>query len=333
MIERVASRAVEVAGVGFGRGAGVLGSAVEMPVRMLTTSRRVDPDVGRLGPLPFAEARHLPAPDGGHLFTLTHGTGAPVLFVHGIATTSRIWTKQFRDLPTTGIRAVAFDQRGHGGSPAGPGASLDHLADDVRTVVEAGDLQGALAVGHSTGGMALLAFAVRHPEVAAARLRGIVLVSTAARLGLAHVPMLDRAFLPFASGFVRSGAWARSDWSRLMARLAFGRDPVRSQVELVRVLLASAPEATVAAAARALATFDCTEHLGRVGLPVLVVNGTADLCVTPGDARRLARGLPDARLELVAGAGHMLMLERADRLAELLRAFARDVGIAADVAA
>jgi pimeloyl-ACP methyl ester carboxylesterase len=104
-------------------------------------------------------------------------------------------------------------------------------------------------------------------------------------------------------------------------------------VELVRVLLASAPEATVAAAARALATFDCTEHLGRVGLPVLVVNGTADLCVTPGDARRLARGLPDARLELVAGAGHMLMLERADRLADLLRAFARDVGIAADVAA
>jgi 3-oxoadipate enol-lactonase len=55
--------------------------------------------------------------------------------------------------------------------------------------------------------------------------------------------------------------------------------------------------------------------------------------VTPGDARRLARGLPDARLELVAGAGHMLMLERADRLADLLRAFARDVGIAADVAA
>jgi pimeloyl-ACP methyl ester carboxylesterase len=181
--------------------------------------------------------------------------------------------------------------------------------------------------------MALLAFAARHPDVAATHLRGIVLVSTAARLGLAHVPMLDRAFLPFASGFVRSGAWARSDWSRLMARLAFGRDPAASQVELVRVLLASAPEATVAAAARALATFDCTEHLGRVGLPVLVVNGTADLCVTPGDARRLARGLPDARLELVAGAGHMLMLERADRLADLLRAFARDVGIAADVAA
>lgn len=328
------ARAVEVAGVGVGRGAGLLGTVVDVPVRMLTgTARRVDPDVGRLGPLPYDEARHLPTSGGGHLFTVRRGAGSPVLFVHGIAMTARIWTKQFRDLPPAGLEAVAFDQRGHGGSAAGPDATLDDLADDVRTVVEGSDLRGAIAVGHSTGGMALLAFAARHPDVAAARLRGLVVLSSAARLGLAHVPLLDRALVPFASGVVRAGARSRSDWSRVMARVAFGRDPSPSQVELVRVLLASAPEPTVTAALRALATFDCTDRLARVALPVLVVNGSADLCVTPGDARRLARGLPSARLEIVPGAGHMLMLERAERLAGLLADFGRTLGAARDAAA
>ena len=52
-------------------------------------------------------------------------------------------------------------------------------------------------------------------------------------------------------------------------------------------------------------------------MPALVVDGTADLLTTPRDARRLARGLAGARLELVPGAGHMLMLERAERFGAL----------------
>ena len=61
--------------------------------------------------------------------------------------------------------------------------------------------------------------------------------------------------------------------------------------------------------------------------------GTADLVTTVRDARRLVRGLADARLELVPGAGHMLMLERAERLGALLSGFARELGVAAGLAA
>lgn len=328
-------RGVELVGQGAGRGAALLGSALSLPGHVLAGggSRR-DPDVGRLGPLPFDEARHLLATDGGHLFTTAHGRGPAFLFVHGFAMTSRVWTKQFRDLPHAGIRTIAFDHRGHGASTA-PMAdtSVDNLADDVRVVVEGLDLRDAVVVGHSMGGMALLAFAVRYPEVAAARLRGMVLVSTAARLGVAQIPLLGRALVPFAAGFVRSGTWSRSDWSGVAARLLFGRDPVPSQVDLARAMLASARDETVVGCARALASFDLTGHLGRVAVPTLVVNGTADLLTTPGDARRLARAIPDARLELVAGAGHMVMLEQAERLGALLCGFAREHGVAAGLAA
>ncbi len=328
-------RGFELAGRGVGRGTALVGTAWRFPGQVLSVGgRHRDADVGRLGVLPTDSARHLPAPDGGHLFTAAHGEGPTFLFVHGFAMTSRVWTKQFRDLPRAGIRTVAFDHRGHGGSTAPMDeTSIDNLADDVRVVIEGLDLRDAVVVGHSMGGMALLAFVVRYPEVAAARLRGMVLVSTGARLGLASVPFLPQAIVPFTTGFVRSGAWARSDWSRIAARLLFGKDAVPSQVELARVLLASAREETVVGCARALTSFDVSGQLGRVTVPTLVVNGTADLLTTPGDARQLARGIPGARLELLPGAGHMVMLEQAERFGALLCGFARELGVAVGLAA
>jgi len=333
----------ELLGRGVGLGAGALAAALRFPEHLLATgNRQPDPDIGRLGPVRFDEARHLlvgdgRVPDGGSLFTVSHGHGPAFLFVHGLGVTSRIWTKQFRMLPPAGIRTVAFDHRGHGASTAiatgrGPD-SIDELADDVRAVIEDLDLRDLVIVGHSMGGMALLAFAVRHPDVLAARVRGIVLMSTAARLDLHRVPLVPASMAAFAAGFVRSGAWSRTDWSTLAARTMFGRDAVPSQIELVRVLLATAAEDTVVACADAVAHFDVERRLGEITVPALVVVGTADLVTTVRDARRLTRGLADARLELVPGAGHMLMLERAERLGALLSGFARDLGVAAGLAA
>jgi 3-oxoadipate enol-lactonase len=333
----------ELLGRGAGLGAGALAAALRLPEHLLASgNRRPDPDIGQLGPVRFDEARHLllgngPTPDGGSLFTVSHGHGPAFLFVHGLGVTSRIWTKQFRMLPPAGIRTVAFDHRGHGAStavPTGTGPdSIDQLADDVRTVIEDLDLRDLVVVGHSMGGMALLAFALRHPDVLAARVRGIVLMSTAACLDLHRIPLVPASMAAFAAGFVRSGAWSRSDWSTLAARTMFGRDAVPSQIELVRVLLATAAEDTVVACADAIAHFDVGRRLGEISVPALVVVGTADLVTTVRDARRIARGLVDARLELVPGAGHMLMLERAERIGALLSGFARDLGVAAGLAA
>lgn len=328
-------RGLEGAGWLVGRGAARLASAARVPGQLLARGApRADPDVGRLGVLPFDEARRLPAPDGGDLFTTTHGDGPSFVFVHGFAVTSRIWTKQFRDLPAAGARVLAFDHRGHGAStPAFAGAEIESLADDLRVVLEGLDVRDGVLVGHAMGGMALLSFAVRHPEVLVRRVRGLVLVSTTARLRIATIPLARRVLLPFVAGFVHSGACARSDWSRLAARVFFGPDPFPSQVELVRALLASARMETLIGAMAAMAGFDGRRYLASVDIPTLVVTGTADLITTPGEARRLARGLPDARLELVPGAGHMIMLERAETLDALLCSFARDLGIAVGLAA
>ena len=103
----------ELVGRGVGLGAGALAAALRFPEHLIASgTRRPDPDIGRLGPLRFDEARHLPLPDGGSLFTVSHGHGPAFLFVHGLGMTSRVWTKQFRMLPPAGIRTAAFDHRG-----------------------------------------------------------------------------------------------------------------------------------------------------------------------------------------------------------------------------
>ena len=319
---RLAPAVLERTGHGVGRVAGVAAAAVRVPTTLLARDGVADPDVGRLGPLPFDGARRLPAPDGGDLFTVSHGTGPTFVFVHGLLLTSRIWTKQFRDLPAAGLRAVAFDHRGHGASTAPPVGATGALADDVVAVFDGLDLRDVVLVAHSTAAAAACA-AVASGRLAG-RVRGLVLVGPTSR----PLPMVlpGSVVRPFVRGFVGSGAWSRFEWSRLAARACFGPDPRPSQVELVRALLASATPAVVAAAVDAAFTADLSGVAPDVAVPTLVVNGSADLLSTPGEARQLARRLPDGRIEVVPGAGHLVMLERADAFATLCRGFATDVG-------
>src|SRR4029450_5469791 len=99
----------------------------------------------------------------------------------------RTWVKQMESLPDAGFRTIAFDHRGHGASSVGEGGhTLDTLAEDVRTVVEGLDLHDAVLVGHSMGGVAIQLFCLRHPEIAAERVAGIVLLSSLSRIALSR---------------------------------------------------------------------------------------------------------------------------------------------------
>jgi pimeloyl-ACP methyl ester carboxylesterase len=65
-------------------------------------------------------------------------------------------------------------------------------------------------------------------------------------------------------------------------------------------------------------TFDVRERLGEIAVPAVVVTGTADQMTPEKHARRLAESLPRAELRLVPGAGHMVMLEQPQAVAEAL---------------
>ncbi len=279
------------------------------------------------------------ATTAGSLYTVSRGETGPggptFLFSHGVTIDSRIWVKQFASLPEMGVRVVAFDHRGHGESLSGEsGHSIDNLAADVRTVLEGLDLTDVVLVGHSMGGIAAQAFAIRHAEIARVRVRGLVLLSTfaahAARCGVR----------PFSGTASRVAGWLdlaaltrRPELGTLVARLGFGRRPVASQVELVREMLASCSPETVRDAVVPLLGLDLVDDLDRIDRPTIVIAGTSDILTPPVESRRLARHIRGARLELIERAGHTIMLERSELFHELLLDFARDVGVAPIAAA
>jgi pimeloyl-ACP methyl ester carboxylesterase len=212
------------------------------------------------------------------------------------------------------------------------GHSLENLALDLRTVLEALDLRGAVLVGHSMGGVAVMEFVTRFPELAAERVAGIVLLSTLARTPLGSHSTRTKARIEKITKRApdMSWVWSSPNLGFLLARLGFGRDPQPSHVELVRQMLSECPPETRLDAPRALIGLDLTPELPKIRVPTLVVVGSADLLTPPAQARLITALIPGARLEVLPGGGHMLMLERSEAVDRMIVAFAREVG-AADV--
>jgi pimeloyl-ACP methyl ester carboxylesterase len=318
-----------------GAAAGVVGAAYATERAVVAAiRRRPDPDAGEPLTVVFDEARRLPGHDGGRISTIMREpvgdqTGAPtIVFAHGLMLSVRLWVKQFEALPELGFRTIAFDQRGHGESQSGDdGYTVETLAWDVRTVLEGLDLRDVVLVGHSMGGIGVQAFALHHPDVMRERVRGIVLMSTFARATLATLPWVQFIVDRLSDrGPDLASLMARRNLGLFLTRIGFGRDPQPSHVELNRQLLAEcARDAARQSTAAVLAT-DLTDELPTIDVPTLVLSGSADVLAPPAESRRIAELIPGARLETFAGAGHMLMLERADPVNALIADFARDVG-------
>ena len=319
------------------RGAGIAGGAVSAVAAAVYAAQRAvvandrsrpDPDAGTALRPRFDEARRVPSHDGGGIHTISAGSGPTLVLSHGVTLSSRLWVKQFDHLPVRGLRVVAYDHRGHGESePGESGHTLANLAADVRTVLEELDLRDVVLVGHSMGGVAVMAFAIEHPDVAAARVHGLVLMST---LATTHVSLSRRLRCGLQQAWDRGpdivGLMRQRNLGFLLARIGFGRDPQPSHVEMTREMIAATTHESSRPAISVLLALDLTGDLSKIVLPTLVLSGSADLIAPPAESRRIAELIPGARLEVFEGAGHMLMLERTEEVDDLLADFVREVG-------
>jgi pimeloyl-ACP methyl ester carboxylesterase len=324
----MAAKALKRTGLVAGATAGAIGLAYATERALVARLRhRDDPDAGAALVPEFDEARILASHDGGTIYTISRGAGPVVVFCHGVTLSSRVWAKQFASFPDAGFRAVAFDSRGHGESRVGDtGHSLDNLADDLRTVLEALDLRDAVLVGHSMGGMAVQAFAVRHPDVVAQRVAGLVLLSTSSHNLVSDARRVRGAIERVVNLGPDVGTFMRQrNLGLLLANLGFGDEPHPSHVEATREMLAACDKATTREAVSALLHLDLTAGLPNLQVPTLVVVGTADALTPPRDSRRIAELIPDAQLVEYEGGGHMLMYERTAEVDALIMEFARDV--------
>ena len=290
--------------------------------------RRPDEDAAVvLGPI-VLPGRTVTSADGAMINVVEAGAGPPIVLVHGVTLSVRTWVRQFPALSAKGFRVVAFDQRGHGASIVGSqGHGVAQIGDDVRAVLDALDLHDAILVGHSMGGVAVQSFVTAHPAVARERVRGIVLLSTLCRTPVGSQSTQLRTAIERVTRRTpdTTRLWNTKNLGFLLARIGFGREPYASEVDLVRQMLRDCPNDTRVAAPRSLIGMDLSQQIVDIALPTLVVAGTADAITPPFHARQIHEAIPNSRLEIVEGAGHMIMLEQPDRLHELIHDFAREV--------
>ncbi|MEV6664673.1 alpha/beta fold hydrolase [Streptomyces nigra] len=268
-------------------------------------------------PVPVRELT-VESADGARLHVEVHGPeGAPaVVLAHGWTCSTAFWAAQIRALAVD-HRVVAYDQRGHGRSPAAAVCSTDGLADDLEAVLKATLAPGEKAViaGHSMGGMTVMAAAARPAfrEHAAA----VLLCSTGASRLVA-----ESVVLPLRAGRLRTWLTGRLLGSRAplgpvtaaaRAILKYATMGPRSAPEMVEAcarIVHACPRTVRHAWSRVLSLLDLGQGIRELTVPAAVVVGTADRLTPPVHARSLAEALPNCvGVTELPGLGHMTPIE------------------------
>lgn len=324
--------------------AGLAVSAVAggLAVRTVLSRRRAGLEAGEdLSTLPPEDLGFVESFDGTKLAVRAAGDPAnPILvFVHGFSLDMTTWHYQWTALSNR-FRCILFDLRSHGRSePAVSGdLSLSAMGRDVAAVVAAtvGRRRGVV-VGHSLGGMAVLAVGETHPELFGGRVRGVALIGTAAsdllRGVMGSVTELLRPRFGSLSHAVdrvnrlrRHVVTGRGDVGMLIARATqFGPHAPAYVVDHVVGLAARASSRVWTDGLAELMNVDLRHALGQVTVPTLVAVGDHDRVTPPAAAMILVGDLPAARLEIVEGAGHLPMLERPQAVNDMLARFTSEV--------
>jgi pimeloyl-ACP methyl ester carboxylesterase len=341
-------RLTSVAGIAAAVAAAGVGSVVAAEKIAVGRIRlRPDPAAGE----PFGQLRGTPvevrADDGVLLHAEVAGPDdAPVavVFCHGYCLNEHVWHYQWLSLRDD-TRLVRWDQRGHGQSDLGdPGhASIDQLGADLAAVLAAtvpAD-QRVVLVGHSMGGMTIMALADQRPELFGGKVVGVVLISTAAYEVDATVwlpaPVRPAARLA-GPALVRAGGRraalaervraAGGDLAFLTTRfMAFGDGDVSpTVVDFLERVIRATPVDVVAAFYVALLELDERAALATLGrVPVVVITGAQDRLIPAAKVAALAVAIPHARLVEVPGAGHAIILEQPDVVTHEIASLVKEV--------
>ena len=254
-----------------------------------------------------------------------------IIFTHGFTLAMACWHYQWRDLSGRDApgRLVFWDQRGHGRSGASQPdhSTIEWLGRDLRRIIEETAPDGPVVlVGHSMGGMTIMALADAHPELFGNKILGVALLSASsgkvAESFLRVARQLSGPFRtvaphgvdvqPSAATVIEHGRRVGSDVSFLFTRrIAFGSDVGPALVEFVERMLAATPFEVIADFLPTFVEHDKLDALSTLhGIETLVVVGDRDRITPPDHSRDIAARLPDAEFVVVPSAGHMVMLER-----------------------
>lgn len=255
---------------------------------------------------------------------LTHridGDGPPLVLLNGGFMSIAAWNPFVASL-SSNHRVIRCDFRGQLLTPGPYPDSLDEHADDVRALLDALGIASAHIAGASFGAEVAMVLAARAPNCVAQ-----LTVITATERTTERMRNDARA----ARALAEDAAAGRRDAAEMLFRRVF-EDTwstawlAQQQPDFIETRasqLATLPTTYFAGAVsllRILETLDLTPDLGNIAAPTFVIGGQDDRIFPPEHSRAIADFIPGAQLEIISGTGHGLLIERAARVVELLRA-------------
>ncbi len=280
-----------------------------------------------------------------------------VVLTHGYCLSLRCWTYQRRALADAGYRVVTWDQRGHGRSARGDVSSyvIDRLGQDLDAVLRAHAPEGDLVlVGHSMGGMTVIALGEQYPELLRDRVTGVAFVGTSpggltlangGRIATVARTLLNRfgpaVLTPLSTRpqiFADIRRAARDVELFLVEQNSFASPVPRSVVRYTADILLGTPLDVINGFLKTFDGYDKRPVLAQFRhAMVLVFNGRQDILTPPAHSDLIVEAIPGAEHIVVNDAGHVIMLEHPELLNQHLlqlieratRAEAEDIDTAA----
>jgi 3-oxoadipate enol-lactonase len=242
------------------------------------------------------------------------GTGLPVVLIHGFPFDHTIWQAQAAVLSST-YRVITPDLRGLGQSPAPEGTyHMDRLAGDIFALLDDLGIERAVWVGHSMGGYITMA-ALR---LASERIMGVGLVATHP-----HADSDEKRAqrLASAESVLQTGpAGLVSDMIKVLFAPKVEATAPAAQ-GIARIMSNTAPVG-IAGALRGMAARPASvDTLRNLAVPAVVITGAEDQVFALDMVQRMAGIIPQARLVVIDGAGHMPMIEQPDATTAALWSF------------
>jgi pimeloyl-ACP methyl ester carboxylesterase len=254
--------------------------------------------------------------NGVELYYREDGDGRPALLIHGHTLDHRIWDWIAPELTDIGLRTIRPDLRGHGRSDRPEfGYHWKHHAADMAAVLDGVGVVHCPVIGYSIGGGIALEMAVTMTD----RVDSLVLMSPV----LPDRPFEESFFrcLREVARTVRSDGVAAAMRGPWMANPLFTSSTLRPEaVRKLEGIVADFPGAEYLATEpdRVERDWQMPDRLGEIGVPTLVIAGDAELPGFVAWSEEIARAIPGGRLELLAGLGHLHLLEDPERIAELI---------------
>jgi pimeloyl-ACP methyl ester carboxylesterase len=256
-----------------------------------------------------------------------HGTGQPVVLIHGYPLSGRAWDKQVPVLLDAGYRVITYDRRGFGkSSQPAAGYDYDTFAADLNALLDYLDLRDTVLAGHSMGTGEVTRYLGHYGS---ARVAKGVLVAPILPYLLQAADNPDGVPQGLFDGFAQAARADTPGWMNGFLGNFYNIDTLRGTLVSDQAFQASwnlAVTASATAAVDCIATWatDFRDDLPKIDVPVLVIQGDADQ-VLPLDktGKRLPGLIKDVNLVVIEGGPHAIPWTHASQVNTALLDFLR----------